>query len=311
MPRSPTSPAPRRTVALLGVPSSAGAHWPGQDKAPRYLRDAGLVARLEEAGLDVRDLGDLPAVRFRPDPAHRRCQNLAAVVDVARRVAERVEAAVRDGAVPLVIGGDCTVGLGTVSGVLRHHGDLGLLYFDGHVDLNTPATSPSGILDSMGVAHLVGEPGAADDLAGLGPRHPLLPLADVVPFGYNPREINDAEREHLARHPWRHVPLPEIRERAAAAAAEAAVYLEARRERFLVHFDADAIDFTDFPVADVPQFSEGLPFRDAAACLASFAASPAFAGLTVTEINPDHAGGDLALAARLGDALATALACGG
>ncbi|MBA3765436.1 MAG: arginase family protein [Acidobacteria bacterium] len=73
-----------RAIALIGVPSSAGAHWPGQEKAPQYLRQAGLVKCLEESGLRVFDYGDLPRVRFRPDSEHRRQQNLSSVAAVAR-----------------------------------------------------------------------------------------------------------------------------------------------------------------------------------------------------------------------------------
>src|SRR3712207_5122733 len=146
---------PRR-IGLVGVPSSAGAHWPGQEKAPRALRDAGLVKRLESAGCGVVDRGDLPRVRFRPDKEHRRPQNLVAVVEVARSVAERVESVLRGGEIPLVVGGDCTIELGVLSGFLRAGRDPALLYFDGGVDLRTPDTNPTGILDSMGVAHMGG-----------------------------------------------------------------------------------------------------------------------------------------------------------
>lgn len=79
-----------RTMALIGVPSSAGAHWPGQEKAPQYLRRAGLVERLEASGAPVVDQGDLPVVRFWPDRAHPQQQNLARVVDVVTRVAEQL-----------------------------------------------------------------------------------------------------------------------------------------------------------------------------------------------------------------------------
>src|SRR3712207_6380011 len=97
-----------RTFALLGVPSSAGAHWPGQEKAPRALREAGLVERLRAAGLQVEDYGDLPRTRFRPD-AGRHPQSLDAVVGVARTLAGRVEEILRNGHAPLVVGGDCTI----------------------------------------------------------------------------------------------------------------------------------------------------------------------------------------------------------
>ncbi len=79
-------------------------------------------------------------------------------------------------------------------------------------------------------------------------------------------------------------------------------------ERFVVHFDVDVIDFADFPIADVPQFTAGLPFRDAMACLTVFVASPKFAGLTITEFNPDHADEDGILATTFVEQLAHALA---
>ena len=152
-------------VGLIGASSSAGAHWPGQEKAPRALRDAGLVERLESAGCAVADRGDMPRVRFRPDREHRRLHNLATVVGVARGVAKHVESALGDGEVPLVIGGDCTIELGVLSGFLRAGQDPALLYLDGGLDLRTPADNPTGILDSMGVTHMIGEPAAAAGLA--------------------------------------------------------------------------------------------------------------------------------------------------
>ena len=132
----------RRGIGLLGVPSSAGAHWPGQEKAPRALREAGLVGRLGSSGLLAQDHGDLPPARFRPDPG-RHPQSLDAVVSVARAVAGRVEEILKICQVPFVVGGDCTVELGVIPGSLRAGEDPPLLYLDGGVDLYTPATNPT------------------------------------------------------------------------------------------------------------------------------------------------------------------------
>jgi len=278
-----------RTIGLIGVPSSAGAHWPGQEKAPQYLRDAGLAARLEAVGLRVKDYGDLPRVRFRPDSKNRHQQNLASVVGVARQVAASVSLALQQQTVPLVVGGDCTIALGVLAGFIRFHEDVGLIYFDGHTDLNTPLTSTSGILDSMGVAHMIGEYGTAEELSHIGERFPLLPPERIVLFGYNPREINRSEHEVLARGQLRHYPSIEVERNAVAVAAEARSLLEQRAGRFVLHLDVDAIDFTDMPLADAPQFSRGLSFENVVACLRVFASSPKFAGLTIAEVNPDHA----------------------
>jgi len=278
-----------RTIALIGAPSSAGAHWPGQEKAPQYLRRAGLVERLETSGAPVVDHGDLPVVRFWPDRAHPKQQNLAHVVNIATQVADQVEAALQRQETPLVIGGDCTIALGAIAGFLRHRVDLGLMYFDGHIDLNTPATSMSGILDSMGIAHMIGEVGVTEALSHIGPRFPLLTEDKIVAFGYNPAEMNEVEHEVLARHPMLSYPLARVQGRAREAAREALMQLEGRVERFMVHLDVDVIDFVDFPIADVPQINAGLTFQEAMACLEVFVSSPQFAGLTIAEINPDHA----------------------
>lgn len=298
----------KQILALIGVPSSAGAHWPGQEKTPRYLREAGLVERLTAAGLQVMDLDDLPLVRFRPDREQRQQQNLREVVEVAHLVASQVERALQEGAIPLVIGGDCTLELGVVAGFLRHTPDLGLLYFDGHVDLNTPATSSTGILDSMGVAHLIGAPGTAEALSHLAGRFPMLPVEQIALFGYNPREMNAPEQDMLAQYPFVHNPLSTVQGKPAQAAGEALHYLEGRASRFVVHFDVDVVDFTDFPIADVPQFSPGLMFQEALACLAVFAASPKFGGIAITEFNPDHAEAESGTAAAFIEGLAQALA---
>jgi arginase len=140
-----------RTLGLIGVPSSAGAHAPGQEKTPAYLRHAGLVERLEAQQIRVIDHGDLPRVRFRPDKAHRRQQNATLVLDVATRVAEQVDLALQKHEALLVLGGDCTIELGVLSGTLRHGEDLGLLYFDADTDLNIPVSEPGGFLDWMGM----------------------------------------------------------------------------------------------------------------------------------------------------------------
>ena len=292
---------------MIGVPSSAGAHWPGQEKAPRALRDAGLVERTEAAGCAVVDRGDMPRVRFGPDKERRNPQNLGTVVEVARGVAQRVEAAVLGGEVPLVVGGDCTIELGVLCGFLGAGEDPALLYLDGGVDLYTPATNPTGILDSMGVAHMVGEPGAAEELARIGPRSPLMADERIVLFGYEP---NPPEMGVLARRSMPRYPAEKVRGRAEAAATEALARLRAVAERFVVHFDVDVIDYVDLPVADVPQHNAGLTFEEASACLRVFASSPQFAGLVVTEFNPDHADERGESAAALAWAIAGALAGG-
>ncbi len=143
-------------LAIIGVPSSAGARLVGQEEAPSVLRGAGLISSLTELGFDVIDLGDLPKAEFRPDPENPRAQNGGLVCRVARDVAAKVEAASSSGALPIVLGGDCTITIGALAGLLGQGSSLGLLYLDGDLDLNTPDTTSSGVFDGMVTAHILG-----------------------------------------------------------------------------------------------------------------------------------------------------------
>lgn len=296
-----------RHIGLLGVQSSAGAHTPGQEKAVRALRDARLVERLEAAGLHVTDHGDLPLVRSRPDPVHRRAQNLPLVVEVAQTVADRVEKIVDGDQIPIVVGGDCTVTVGVLSGLVRAGQDPSLLYVDGGIDLYVPETQPEGHLDSMGVAHMVGERGALLKLSGIGPRQPLLDPKRVLFYGPCLEHTEDAETRVLATHDMRAIPLPRVQGRASAAAAEARASIESDGGPFLVHLDVDVLDFVDCPLSDVPHFEHGLSLADTMASLTTFVASPRFSGLVLTEINPDHADAEGSEIARFVAALAAAI----
>src|SRR6266550_7744948 len=211
-------------VGLIGVPSSAGAHGPGQEKAPAALRNAGLLGALRETGLELEDLGDLPVTRFQPDPANRKRQSLPQVIAVARQVADRVAAAVERGLVPLVLGGDCSITLGVVAGLLRRQPDLGLMYFDGDADMTTPETTHSGIFDSMGVAHLIGQ--GDPDLAHIGPRFPLLEPDRIILFGFHPYEIEPAESRVLEASAMAKYPVTSMDGRPVELAAEARARLE-------------------------------------------------------------------------------------
>jgi arginase len=244
-----------------------------------------LLGALREAGLDVEDLGDLPVTRFTPDHANRKRQSQPRVVKVARQVADGVAGAVERELIPLVLGGDCTITLGVVAGLLRHQPDLGLIYFDGDADLTTPETTHSGIFDSMGVSHLIGQ--GDPDLAHIGPRFPLLPEERIVLFGFHPYEIEPDESRVLETSAMVKYPVTSMDDRPVEIAAEALARLEERARAIVVHFDVDVMDSAEIPLADWPHY-DALSFGDAMRCLRVFVGSPKLAALVVTEINPDH-----------------------
>jgi arginase len=271
-------------IAVIGAPSSAGARRVGQEGAPQSFRGAGLIESLRAAGLDVIDAGDLDQVTFRPDPENARQQNLPLVRDVAARLAERVSLAFQHNAKPIGLGGDCTITLGVLAGMIRHLPELGLIYFDGDVDLNTPETTSSGIFDGMVMSHIIGE--GANALTHIGPRYPLMPEENIVLFGYNSEAgwMDAAEVQRLEECSMMKYPVTKIHGRTREAAAEALATLEARAPQILIHFDVDVIDAGDFPAADVLH-TGGLAFNEAMNVLKILASSSSFAGLIITEFN--------------------------
>ena len=275
-----------RRVGVIGVPTSAGAFAPGQEQAPAALRRAGLVGRLRDGGAEVSDYGDREVWRWRPDRERPYAQNLPWVVEIVNDTAARVVESILAQEITLVLGGDCTVGIGTVAGHVERSDGVGLVYFDLHADLNIPSSAAPGALDWMGMAHMLGDEGAERELVEVGPRTPLLAPDQVVVLGWGPEQARPHERETIGRLELEAIPVGEVRENPAGAARRALDILAA--DRVVVHFDVDVIDFTDTPLSENPGRNEGIAYEQAAAALEVLLASPALAGVTVTELNPDH-----------------------
>jgi arginase len=296
-----------RTVGVIGVPTSAGAFAPGQEQAPSALRDAGLLDLLRGVGVEVRDHGDRDPWRWRPDRATPRAQNAAKVAEIVRETAARVADSRSAGEVTLVLGGDCTVGIGSVAGHVGADRQIGLLYFDMHADLNTPDSVPDGALDWMGMAHMLGQNGALPDLAGAGPRTPMLESEQVLLFGWEADQSTEFEREVIERLGISVVPADQVAADPQRTAARALELISERCEAMLVHFDVDAIDFTDFPLSENTGRNRGLAYDEAIRALGVLLSSPRLVGLTITELNPDHTEDGTRSLEQLAEDLASAL----
>jgi len=289
-----------RPVSVLGVPTTAGSHNPGQEKAPAAWRAAGLIGELKAAGLDVEDRGDLPAAPYRPVEPAGGLRDTDRVRAVIQQVAAEVAAIRAAGRRPLVLGGDCTITLGVLDG----SGEGGLVYFDGDADLNTPERSDSAVADTMGMTHMLG--GGSPRLARLGSRYPLLQPRQVVLFGFDPAELDTAQWTELASRHLYAAPAPAVRADPAGQARAALAYLDRRVGTYLVHFDVDVLHTGLFPLGNFPHFA-GLTLDQVGACLTEFTRGEKFGGLVITEVNPDHdPGGELLrrLAAMVAEALA-------
>lgn len=293
-------------LVIIGAPSSAGAYAPGQEKAPAALRAAGLLEFLSAGGITVDDLGDISGFRWRADKANPRAMDANVAAAVAKATAEQVASALAaDGAV-LVLGGDCTVELGTVAGALRGTPSVGVVYIDLDTDLNTPESTRDGALDWMGVAHMLGVEGTVPELAALGPRVPMLRSEQVLFFAND--NVEPFERRVIEQLGIAEVRLAEVAADPSSAAEAVATGWARQFDRLLVHLDLDVLDFVDMPLAENNRRNAGLRFDQLMAALRTLLCAPNWSVLTVCELNPDHGESDGSTVRTSAGALADALA---
>jgi arginase len=292
-----------KKIALIGAPSSAAAFSAGSEKAPAALRAAGLAEKLQSAGYEVVDYGDCAPRLFADDDEHRRARNLTEIVAGLNDLKTRAELAMKSGALVLVLGGDCAQVIGLLTGARRYYKHVNLLWFDRDADLNTPASTPSGRIDGMVVAHIIGK--GAPELVRFWSDAPLVREPDVTLFGLE--RIDPPEQEFLGKSPMRHLDAADIQFKGANKAAhDALTQVHADAREFVLHLDTDVIAQEDFPAVNVPG-SGGLRFEEVRTAFVEFAKHKNLLGLDVAQYNPDKDPGGTG-ANKLVDLLVEALA---
>jgi arginase len=273
-----------KKIALIGACSSAAAFLPGTEKGPAALRAAGLVEKLTQAGFEVNDLGDCPTRMFADDEEHRRARNLSAIVAGLNDLKNHAEVAIKSGALVLVLGGDCAQVIGLLTGARRYYKHLNLLWMDRDADLNTPASTPSGRIDGMVVASVIGR--GAPELVRFWGETPLVREPDVLLFGL--QRMDPPEQEFLNKSPLRYVRAEEIQKKGAAASMrDALAHLHADSREFVAHLDIDIIQQEEFPAVNVPG-SGGLRLEEVRESLREVLSQKNLLGLDVAKYNPDR-----------------------
>jgi arginase len=295
-------------LAVIGSPSGAGACGVGQEEAPAALRAAGLIEALSGAGYAVDDLGDSPLVPWRPDRARPQAQNLEAVVDAAQTTATRVADSLRENERKvLILGGDCTVGIGTIAGIRAAVSDIAVAYFDLHSDLNTPASATDGALDWMALGHMLALDGTEPMLAAVGGDVPLLEPEQVVLFAQGRSHATRFERGEIERLGLARFALEDVRADPEGAALQALELLGGRSHRYAIHLDLDVVDFTDAPLSEHPSRNTGLKLDEMLRALKILASGPGLVAITLTELNPHNAASDKGLLERFVASFASAI----
>jgi arginase len=267
-------------VAVIGAGLDLGAGRRGVDMGPSAIRYAELEARIRGLGRDVSDFGDVrapvPEAIDSGDASHR---YLGPIKQVCERLASLVQDAAGKGCLPLVLGGDHSIAMGSLGGMASSDGPGAALWIDAHGDLNRPSTSPTGNVHGMPLAAAFGAAGDAFD----SDVYPTPSLRKAALVGI--RSLDPGERELIAELDVRVFTMSEIDRRGVEAVlVEALEFLEG--ERFLhVSLDLDAVDPMFAPGVGTP-VPGGLSYREAHLALEIVAESNRLDSLDVVEVNP-------------------------
>jgi arginase len=285
---SGTQARPPRAIRVIGVPLDMGASRRGVDMGPSAMRVAGLEARLEALGHQVTDGGNI-RVEIAETQAlgNKSARYLKEITETCTRTAEAVLKALDEGMTPLVLGGDHSLAVGSVSGVsefYRRKGEkIGVLWIDAHSDINTPETSPSGNVHGMPLAALVGlGPESLGNIFGYSPK---IAPENTVLIGV--RDIDAAERENIRRAGVAHVyTMRDIDERGMRAVMEEALGAANRGTAgYHVSLDMDWIDPEDAPGVGTP-VRGGATYREAHLAMEILADHGRMVSFEIVEVNP-------------------------
>ncbi|WP_053948402.1 arginase [Halolamina sediminis] len=276
----------RQTVRIIGAPTDYGQDRRGVDMGPSAIRYGGLSEGLSDAGVDDEDAGDLLVPRAEERDAHYRTPSkgkarfLRETEDVCSRLAEEVRGSIADGATPLVLGGDHSIAIGTVSGSAAD-AEIGAVWFDAHGDLNTPTTTPSGNVHGMPLAALLG----VKEWAGVDwANAPSLSPANVAIVGL--RSVDDAERELLRGSEISAFTMSEIDDRGLDEVVDDALAVaNDGTDGYHVSLDLDWLDPTIAPGVGTP-VRGGVDYREAHHAMEQVAADGGMRSMELVEVNP-------------------------
>ncbi|WP_461548726.1 arginase [Sphaerotilus sulfidivorans] len=274
-----------REVALIGVPTDVGASDRGASMGPEALRVAGLRERLQAHGLVVHDRGNLsgPANPWLPPVDGYR--HLAEVAEWNRKAHEAVHAELTAGRLPIMLGGDHCLGIGSISAVARHCRETGrklrVLWLDAHADFNTSAITPTGNIHGMPVACLCGFGPA--ELTGIGGQVPAISPKWIRQIGI--RSVDAGEKRFVHQNELEVFDMRYIDEMGMRHAMELALATLDERTHLHVSFDVDFLD-PDIAPGVGTTVPGGPTYREAQLCMEMIADTGRLGSLDIVELNP-------------------------
>lgn len=274
------------SIALLGVPLDLGASRRGVEMGPSAVRLAQLATRLESLGHRVIDTGDVPVPTRETLAFAAGIDFLPTITAVCRDVAQRTAQLVRDGHIPLVLGGDHSLGAGSVAGVATAFAErgerIGLIWLDAHADLNTPDSTLSGNVHGMPVAHLLGHGDRA--MASLAHPGPAVRPEHTVIIGA--RDLDQAERANAREFGVTIYTMRDLDERGLRTIlAEAIAKVSDGTDGIHVSLDLDFVDPQEAPGVGTP-VRGGATYREAHLAMETLWDTGRVVSMDLVEVNP-------------------------
>ncbi|HEH2258903.1 TPA: arginase [Staphylococcus aureus] len=273
-----------KAIDIIGAPSTFGQRKLGVDLGPTAIRYAGLISRLKQLDLDVYDKGDIkvPAVNIEKFHSEQKgLRNYDEIIDVNQKLNKEVSASIENNRFPLVLGGDHSIAVGSVSAISKHYNNLGVIWYDAHGDLNIPEESPSGNIHGMPLRFLTGE--GPKELLELNSN--VIKPENIVLIGM--RDLDKGERHFIKDHNIKTFTMSDIDKLGIKEVIENTIeYLKSRNvDGVHLSLDVDALDPLETPGTGTRVLG-GLSYRESHFALELLHQSHLISSMDLVEVNP-------------------------
>ncbi|HEA3925134.1 TPA: arginase [Staphylococcus aureus] len=273
-----------KAIDIIGAPSTFGQRKLGVDLGPTAIRYAGLISRLKQLDLDVYDKGDIkvPVVNIEKFHSEQKgLRNYDEIIDVNQKLNKEVSASIENNRFPLVLGGDHSIAVGSVSAISKHYNNLGVIWYDAHGDLNIPEESPSGNIHGMPLRILTGE--GPKELLELNSN--VIKPENIVLIGM--RDLDKGERQFIKDHNIKTFTMSDIDKLRIKEVIENTIeYLKSRNvDGVHLSLDVDALDPLETPGTGTRVLG-GLSYRESHFALELLHQSHLISSMDLVEVNP-------------------------
>lgn len=274
-----------KTVEIIGAPSTFGQRKLGVNLGPDAIRYAGIVARIEAIGLTVKDSGNINVPELNLNKFNSEQQglrNLEEIIETSETLSQSVSNSISNNHFPLILGGDHSIAIGSISGVSKHYENLGVIWYDAHGDLNIPEESPSGNIHGMPLRILAGD--GDDKLVNIANYAPKVKPENIVLIGM--RDLDVGERQYIKDNNIKTYTMAEVdRYGIKQVIKETIDYLKEKTDGIHLSLDVDALDPVETPGTGTRVLG-GLTYRESHFALEFLHNSNLVTSMDLVEVNP-------------------------